>query len=149
MWQDGQKFCGLWAEPRFGGNALLSLLLRVAGQVILSGAARGFPACHLIAGAATRTYRAGDASISGEKVVIGGIRTEANSVEPASQRLTLIQFFFDSRRATASFSEIVQLCLTDIAATLNGNTCNQRTVRLEGSLNANTVRNLSKDECRI
>ena len=45
--------------------------------------------------------------------------------------LDLLQFFFDSSRTTASFSEIVQFCLTNIAAPLHRNTFDQWAVGLE------------------
>jgi hypothetical protein len=63
--------------------------------------------------------------------------------------LDLLQFFFDSSRTTASFSEIVQFCLPNIAAPLHRNTFDQWAVGLESSLNADAVGNLSKDKSRI
>ena len=58
----------------------------------------------------------------------------------------LVKLFLDSRRTTASLSQVIQLGLAHITTTLHGNRLNEWTMKLEGSLNTYAVRHLSQGE---
>ena len=58
----------------------------------------------------------------------------------------LVKLFLDSRRTTASLSQVIELGLTHVATTLHSNRLNEWTMKLEGSLNAYPMRHLSQGE---
>src|SRR5210317_174224 len=55
----------------------------------------------------------------------------------------LTQLLFDSSRLTLQFTQVVELGLAHISASLDRYAVNQRTVALESTLYANTVRNFA------
>ena len=57
-----------------------------------------------------------------------------------------LHLFLDSSRATRALAKVVELGLANVTTTLYFDAVDQRAVGLEGSLYANTVRNLANGE---
>ena len=58
----------------------------------------------------------------------------------------LVELFLDSCRSAASLAQVIELGLTHVTTALHSNRLNEWTMKLEGSLNAYTMRHLSQRE---
>src|SRR6476661_711449 len=56
------------------------------------------------------------------------------------------ELFLDARRFAGALAKVIELCTPDVAAALHLDTCDQRRIRLEGTLHAFARRDLAHDE---
>lgn len=61
--------------------------------------------------------------------------------------MELLEFFFDARRTSGQFTQVVEFGLPNITATFDFDTCNQWAVGLKSSLYTNPMGDFPDGKC--